>query len=125
MPIWYTADDYGSVFSDPIRHENKIAVWYTDPTTENGYFTTEDAQEALKQFGTAGQFIEINVPLQEIFTLVKNAIVVKEYGDAYDLTVVCQQQRDRPVICICVVFRQKGWKPAEWPIRLSNHGRKR
>ena len=84
---WYTADDYGSAFIDPIQHTDKIAVWYADPTTENGYFTTEEAQEALEQFGTAGRFIEINAPLQEIFTLAKNAIVVKEYSDAYDLTV--------------------------------------
>lgn len=84
---WYAADDYGSAFIDPIQHTDKIAVWYADPTTENGYFTTEEAQEALEQFGTAGRFIEINAPLQEIFTLAKNAIVVKEYSDAYDLTV--------------------------------------
>ena len=112
--FWYAADDYGSVFIDPIRHENKIAVWYADPTTENGYFTTEEAQEALEQFGTAGQFIEINAPLQEIFTLVKNAIVVKEYCDAYDLTVekqVVNSSETAPSFAFTLSFTKKDGSP--------------
>ena len=47
----------------------------------------EGIKNALNDYGTAGQIIEINAPAQEIFTMAKNAIVISDYVDAGDLKI--------------------------------------
>lgn len=81
---WYSADDYGTRFYAP-KEAGKIATWYADPTSGAGSIDAIDG--ALDDYGTAGQFIEINAPAQEIFTIAKNAIVIDEYVDAGDLKI--------------------------------------
>lgn len=81
---WYAADDYGTRFYAP-KEAGKIATWYADPTSGAGSIDAIDG--ALDDYGTAGQFIEINAPAQEIFTIAKNAIVIGEYVDAGDLKI--------------------------------------
>ena len=81
---WYAADDYGTRFYAP-KEAGKIATWYADPTSGAGSIDAIDG--ALDDYGTAGQFIEINAPAQEIFTIAKNAIVIDEYVDAGDLKI--------------------------------------
>lgn len=81
---WYAADDYGTRFYAP-KEAGKIATWYADPTSGAG--SIDAIEGALDDYGTAGQFIEINAPAQEIFTIAKNAIVIDEYVDAGDLKI--------------------------------------
>lgn len=81
---WYAADDYGTRFYAP-KEAGKIATWYADPTSGAG--SIDAIKGALDDYGTAGQFIEINAPAQEIFTIAKNAIVIGEYVDAGDLKI--------------------------------------
>lgn len=81
---WYAADDYGTRFYAP-KEAGKIATWYADPTSGAG--SIDAIEGALDDYGTAGQFIEINAPAQEIFTIAKNAIVIGEYVDAGDLKI--------------------------------------
>lgn len=81
---WYAADDYGTRFYAP-KEAGKIATWYADPTSDAGSINAIEG--ALDDYGTAGQFIEINAPAQEIFTIAKNAIVIAEYVDAGDLKI--------------------------------------
>lgn len=81
---WYAADDYGTRFYAP-KEAGKIATWYADPTSGAG--SIDAIKGALDDYGTAGQFIEINAPAQEIFTIAKNAIVIAEYVDAGDLKI--------------------------------------
>lgn len=81
---WYAADDYGTRFYAP-KEAGKIATWYADPTSGAG--SIDAIEGALDDYGTAGQFIEINAPAQEIFTIAKNAIVIAEYVDAGDLKI--------------------------------------
>lgn len=81
---WYAADDYGTKFYAP-KEAGKIATWYADPTSGAG--SIDAIEGALDDYGTAGQFIEINAPAQEIFTIAKNAIVIDEYVDAGDLKI--------------------------------------
>lgn len=81
---WYSADDYGTRFYAP-KEAGKIATWYADPTSGAG--SIDAIEGALDDYGTAGQFIEINAPAQEIFTIAKNAIVIDEYVDAGDLKI--------------------------------------
>ena len=83
---WYSASDYGTTFYAP-KQEGKIATWYADPTTEAGNNIVEGIKNALNDYGTAGQIIEINAPAQEIFTMAKNAIVISDYVDAGDLKI--------------------------------------
>ena len=83
---WYSATDYGTMFYAP-KQSGKIATWYADPTTEAGNDIGEAIKNALTEYGTAGQIIEINAPAQEIFTLAKNAIVIEDYVDAGDLKI--------------------------------------
>ena len=83
---WYSSDDYGTIFYAP-KQEGKIATWYGNPTTEASEITQEALEGALNNYGTAGQVIEINAPMQEMFTLAKNAITIKEYVDAGDLKI--------------------------------------
>ena len=88
---WYSATDYGTTFYAP-KYDGKIATWYSDPT-QVGATDQETAQkiaEALNEYGTAGQVIEINAPMQEAFTLVKNALVIQDYVDAGDLKITKQ-----------------------------------
>ena len=82
----YSASDYGTTFYAP-KQEGKIATWYADPTTEAGNDIVEGIKNALNDYGTAGQIIEINAPAQEIFTMAKNAIVISDYVDAGDLKI--------------------------------------
>lgn len=82
---WYSATDYGTMFYAP-KQQGKIATWYADPTAEAGN-NIEAIKNALTDYGTAGQIIEINAPAQEIFTLAKNAIVIEDYVDAGDLKI--------------------------------------
>lgn len=81
---WYAADNYGTRFYAP-KEAGKIATWYADPTSDAG--SIDAIEGALDDYGTAGQFIEINAPAQEIFTIAKNAIVIDEYVDAGDLKI--------------------------------------
>lgn len=81
---WYAADNYGTRFYAP-KEAGKIATWYADPTSDAG--SIDAIEGALDDYGTAGQFIEINAPAQEIFTIAKNAIVINEYVDAGDLKI--------------------------------------
>ncbi len=81
---WYAADDYGTRFYAP-KEAGKIATWHADPTSGAG--SIDAIEGALDDYGTAGQFIEINAPAQEIFTIAKNAIVIAEYVDAGDLKI--------------------------------------
>lgn len=81
---WYAADNYGTRFYAP-KEAGKIATWYADPTSGAG--SIDAIEGALDDYGTAGQFIEINAPAQEIFTIAKNAIVIDEYVDAGDLKI--------------------------------------
>lgn len=81
---WYAAGDYGTRFYAP-KEAGKIATWYADPTSGAGSINAIEG--ALDDYGTAGQFIEINAPAQEIFTIAKNAIVIDEYVDAGDLKI--------------------------------------
>lgn len=81
---WYAADNYGTRFYAP-KEAGKIATWYADPTSDAG--SIDAIEGALDDYGTAGQFIEINAPAQEIFTIAKNAIVIAEYVDAGDLKI--------------------------------------
>ena len=81
----YSASDYGTTFYAP-KQEGKIATWYADPTAEAGN-NIEAIKNALTDYGTAGQIIEINAPAQEIFTLAKNAIAIEDYVDAGDLKI--------------------------------------
>lgn len=81
---WYAANDYGTRFYAP-KEAGKIATWYADPTSDAGSINAIEG--ALDDYGTAGQFIEINAPAQEIFTIAKNAIVIDEYVDAGDLKI--------------------------------------
>lgn len=81
---WYAADDYGTRFYAP-KEAGKIATWYADPTSDAGSINAIEG--ALDDYGTAGQFIEINAPAQEIFTIAKNAIVIAEYVDSGDLKI--------------------------------------
>lgn len=83
---WYSATDYGTMFYAP-KQSGKIATWYADPTTEAGNDIGEAIKNALTEYGTAGQIIEINAPAQEIFTLAKNAIVIEDYVDAGELKI--------------------------------------
>ena len=83
---WYSASDYGTTFYAP-KQEGKIATWYADPRTEAGNDIVEGIKNALNDYGTAGQIIEINAPAQEIFTMAKNAIVISDYVDAGDLKI--------------------------------------
>ena len=83
---WYSASDYGTTFYAP-KQEGKIATWYADPTTEAENNIVEGIKNALNDYGTAGQIIEINAPAQEIFTMAKNAIVISDYVDAGDLKI--------------------------------------
>lgn len=82
----YSASDYGTTFYAP-KQEGKIATWYADPTTEAENNIVEGIKNALNDYGTAGQIIEINAPAQEIFTMAKNAIVISDYVDAGDLKI--------------------------------------
>ena len=82
----YSASNYGTTFYAP-KQEGKIATWYADPTTEAGNDIVEGIKNALNDYGTAGQIIEINAPAQEIFTMAKNAIVISDYVDAGDLKI--------------------------------------
>ena len=82
---WYSATDYGTMFYAP-KQQGKIATWHADPTAEAGN-NIEAIKNALTDYGTAGQIIEINAPAQEIFTLAKNAIVIEDYVDAGDLKI--------------------------------------
>ena len=82
----YSASDYGTTFYAP-KQEGKIATWYADPTTEAGDDIVKEIKNALNDYGTAGQIIEINAPAQEIFTMAKNAIVISDYVDAGDLKI--------------------------------------
>lgn len=82
----YSASDYGTTFYAP-KQEGKIATWYADPRTEAGNDIVEGIKNALNDYGTAGQIIEINAPAQEIFTMAKNAIVISDYVDAGDLKI--------------------------------------
>ena len=83
---WYSVSDYGTTFYAP-KQEGKIATWYADPTTEAENNIVEGIKNALNDYGTAGQIIEINAPAQEIFTMAKNAIVISDYVDAGDLKI--------------------------------------
>ena len=85
---WYAADNYGTTFYAP-KYDGKIATWYSDPTQvgEADEETVEKIMEALNEYGTAGQVIELDSSMQEAFTLVKNAIVIEEYVDAGDLKI--------------------------------------
>ena len=83
---WYSASDYGTTFYAP-KQEGKIATWYADPTTEAGDDIVKEIKNALNDYGTAGQIIEINAPAQEIFTMAKNAIAISDYVDAGDLKI--------------------------------------
>ena len=83
---WHDPTDYGTTFYAP-KQEGKIATWYGNPTSEAGDATQEELVKALNEYGTAGQVIEINAPAQEMFTIAKNAIVIKEYVDAGDLKI--------------------------------------
>lgn len=82
----YSASNYGTTFYAP-KQEGKIATWYADPTTEAGNDIVEGIKNALNDYGTAGQIIEINAPAQEIFTMAKNAIAISNYVDAGDLKI--------------------------------------
>ncbi len=82
----YSASDYGTTFYAP-KQEGKIATWYADPTTEAGDDIVKEIKNALNDYGTAGQIIEINAPAQEIFTMAKNAIAISDYVDAGDLKI--------------------------------------
>ena len=82
----YSDSDYGTTFYAP-KQEGKIATWYADPRTEAGNDIVEGIKNALNDYGTAGQIIEINAPAQEIFTMAKNAIVISDYVDAGDLKI--------------------------------------
>lgn len=81
---WYAADNYGTRFYAP-KEAGKIATWYANPISGAG--SIDAIEGALDDYGTAGQFIEINAPAQEIFTIAKNAIVIHEYVDAGDLKI--------------------------------------
>lgn len=83
---WYSATNYGTMFYAP-KQSGKIATWYADPTTEAENDIGEAIKNALTEYGTAGQIIEINASAQEIFTLAKNAIVIEDYVDAGDLKI--------------------------------------
>ena len=83
---WYSASDYRRR-NDLLCQEGKIATWYADPTTEAENNIVEGIKNALNDYGTAGQIIEINAPAQEIFTMAKNAIVISDYVDAGDLKI--------------------------------------
>ena len=81
---WYSNDNYGTAFYAP-KEAGKIAVWHADPLAESGM--KDKFQQALEDYGTAGQFIELNAPAQETFTLAKNALVIEDYVDAGDLKI--------------------------------------
>ena len=88
---YYSSDSYGTVFYAP-KYDGKIATWYSDPIQvgDSDEETVAKIVEALNEYGTAGQIIELNAPLQEAFTLVKNAIVIEDYVDAGSLKVTKQ-----------------------------------
>ena len=84
---WYSKEDYGTAFYAP-KETGKIAVWHADPLLDtNG---KDKVEKALDDYGTAGQFIEINAPEQELFTVAKNAVLLKGCVDAGDLKITKQ-----------------------------------
>ena len=70
-----------------IEKQQKSESTNATPTTEAGNDIVEGIKNALNDYGTAGQIIEINAPAQEIFTMAKNAIVISDYVDAGDLKI--------------------------------------
>ena len=110
---WYAADDYGTTFYAP-KYDGKIATWYSDPTQvgDADEETVQKIIEALNEYGTAGQVIELDSSMQEAFTLVKNAIVIEDYVDAGDLKIekiVEGNDNDTTDFTFTVkLFREKG-----------------
>lgn len=111
---WYKADDYGTTFyiSSP---EGKIATWYADPTSEAGS-NLDKIKAALEDHGTAGDVIEITSAdyNQEIFTMAKNAIVIKEIVDAGNLKIekkVEGNDSDSSTFVFTVKFTRENGKP--------------
>lgn len=109
----YADDDYGTTFYAP-KYDGKIATWYSDPTQvgDADEETVQKIVEALNEYGTAGQVIELDSSMQQAFTLVKNAIVIEDYVDAGDLKIekiVEGNDNDTTDFTFTVkLFREKG-----------------
>lgn len=82
---WYSAEEYGSTYYAP-EIDGCIATWYANPLMENPDYK-DKITEALEQAGTVSNVVVINAPMQETFTLSKNAILLKGYEDLGELTV--------------------------------------
>ena len=114
----YSASNYGTTFYAP-KQEGKIATWYADPTTEAGNDIVEGIKNALNDYGTAGQIIEINAPAQEIFTMAKNAIVISDYVDAGDLKItktVSNNEADNTEFSFTVKLTRPATDTSERPL---------
>ena len=114
----YSASDYGTTFYAP-KQEGKIATWYADPTTEAENNIVEGIKNALNDYGTAGQIIEINAPAQEIFTMAKNAIVISDYVDAGDLKItktVSNNEADNTEFSFTVKLTRPATDTSERPL---------
>ena len=119
---WYSSSDYGTTFYAP-KQEGKIATWYADPTSEEGQADYEQIKEALEEYGTAGQVIEINAPAQEIFTLAKNAIVIDDYVDAGSLKIeknVESSTQDPTTFNFTITFTRENGLPLNGYYELIN-----
>ena len=119
---WYSSSDYGTTFYAP-KQEGKIATWYADPTSEAGQADYEQIKEALEEYGTAGQVIEINAPAQEIFTLAKNAIVIDDYVDAGSLKIeknVESSTQDPTTFNFTITFTRENGLPLNGYYELIN-----
>ncbi len=119
---WYSSSDYGTTFYAP-KQEGKIATWYADPTSEAGQADHEQIKEALEEYGTAGQVIEINAPAQEIFTLAKNAIVIDDYVDAGSLKIeknVESSTQDPTTFNFTITFTRENRLPLNGYYELIN-----
>ena len=114
----YSDSDYGTTFYAP-KQEGKIATWYADPTTEAENNIVEGIKNALNDYGTAGQIIEINAPAQEIFTMAKNAIVISDYVDAGDLKItktVSNNEADNTEFSFTVKLTRPATDTSERPL---------
>ena len=86
-------------------------------------FDHEQIKEALEEYGTAGQVIEINAPAQEIFTLAKNAIVIDDYVDAGSLKIeknVESSTQDPTTFNFTITFTRENGLPLNGYYELIN-----
>ena len=75
------------------KQADKIATWYADPwmdTTVDKDQLIENLENALNQYGSAGQVLVTNPEDAFDYSLAKNALVIKEYVDAGDLKITKQ-----------------------------------